>query len=98
MTTQQTIEHKQQQRQIELLQHTLGAGPRKRKSRWGYRNHFCAGVGSPEQAAFEEMVTSGLAERGGKINGETSQYYRATVEGCKLAGLGPRAIKRAFED
>ena len=97
MTTQQITEQ-QQQRQIELLQHTLGAGPRKRKSSWGYRNHFCAAVGSDDQASFEKMVTTGLAERGGKINGETSQYYRATVEGCKLAGLGPRAIKRAFED
>jgi hypothetical protein len=83
---------------IDLLTHTLGAGSHVRKSKHGYRNHFCASVGSDSDKAFEEMVAAGLAEKGSSLNGGKSVYYRATVEGCKAVGLSKAAIKRAFED
>jgi len=83
---------------IDLLTHTLGAGSHVRKSNHGYRNHFCACVGSDYDKAFEEMVALGLAERGSSLNDGKAVYYRATIEGCKAAGLSKAAIKRAFED
>ncbi len=83
---------------IDLLTHTLGAGSHIRKSKHGYRNHFCASVGSHNYKAFEEMVSAGFAERGASLNGGKSVYFRATVEGCKAVGLSKAAIKRAFED
>lgn len=83
---------------VRLLTHTLGAGPHVRKSRHGYRNGFCATIGTPAHDAWEEMVSHGLAERGGTINSGKNRYYRATVAGCKAIGLGKAAIKRAMED
>ncbi len=83
---------------IDLLTHTLGAGSHIRKSKHGYRNHFCASVDSHNYKAFEEMVAAGFAERGASLNGGKSVYFRATVEGCKAVGLSKAAIKRAFED
>ncbi|AMV31747.1 hypothetical protein VN12_06470 [Pirellula sp. SH-Sr6A] len=83
---------------VRLLTHTLGAGARVRKSKHGYRNHFCAVIGTPTCDVWEEMVSYGLAERGGEINNSTNRYYRATEAGCKAIGLSKAAIKRAFED
>lgn len=80
-----------------LLRHTLGAGAEKPKSKHGYRNYFCANVGSSDDKSLEEMVAAGLAEKGRSINGGKSVYYRATVAGCKVIGLSKAAIKRAFE-
>jgi hypothetical protein len=83
---------------VDLLRHTLGAGKHVRKSKHGYRNRFCASVGSEEHNAFQEMVAAGLAKKGSAINGGELVYYRATVEGCKAIGLSKAATKRAFQE
>jgi len=81
----------------DLLRHTLGANKENRESKHGYRNRFCADVGSSDDKSFEAMVAAGLAERGPTINEGTSVYYRATVAGCEAVGLSKAAIERAFE-
>ena len=83
---------------LDLLRHTLGAGRERRKSQHGYRNRFCAGVGSPDYAEFRAMEAAGFAQAGPAINDGTSRYFRATVAGCELIGLSKAATKRAFED
>jgi hypothetical protein len=84
--------------QIELLTHMLGAGSHVKRSNHGYRNYFCAGIGSPDYAAMIVMEAAGLVKSAHKINGGTDQYFFATLEGCKAAGLSKAAIKRAFKD
>ncbi len=83
---------------IDLLRHTLGARPEQRKADHGYRNKFCASVGSSHWLHFVAMVDAGLATAGGMINDGKQQFFSATVAGCEAIGLSPSAIKRAFED
>lgn len=82
---------------INLLQHTLGAGTRYRKSQHGFRNLFCAGVDSDDDRTFQEMVSHGLARQGPLINDGDSRIYHATLAGCHAIGLHKAAIKRAFQ-
>ncbi len=82
----------------DLLQHTVGARPDQKKSTHGFRNKFCASVGSENWLEFVAMVDAGLVTTGPTINEGRQQFFFATVEGCKAIGLKPAAIKRAFED
>ena len=75
----------------------LGAGPEKKKKQRGYRNHFCANIGSQYHTDMETMVELKLVTRGHKINQGRDQYYHATREGCEAIGLHKAAIKRALE-
>ncbi len=81
-----------------LLLHTLGAGSGVAKSKHGYRNRFCATVGSVTEIHFKCMVQAGYAEQGGTINNGQDRYYRATEQGCKFVGLSKAATKRALEE
>jgi len=83
---------------LDLLRHTLGARPEQRKINHGYRNRFCASVGSAHWLQFVAMADAGLAETGSLINEGKQQFFSATVAGCKAIGLSRAAIKRAFED
>lgn len=83
---------------LDLLRHTLGARPEQRKANHGYRNRFCASVGSAHWLQFVAMADSGLAETGSLINEGKQQFFSATVAGCKAIGLSRAAIKRAFAD
>lgn len=85
------------QNQIELLIHMLGAGSHVRRNNHGYRNRFCAGIGSPDYVAMVEMESAGLVRAGQKINDGKDQYFFATLAGCEAAGLSKAAIKRAME-
>ena len=82
---------------IELLTHTLGAEPHKRRSQHGTRNAFCASVGSKDHREFMNMVRSEYAVAGHYINNGESQYFHATKEGCELIGLSKAATRRALE-
>lgn len=82
---------------LELLTHTLCAGPNKRRSQHGTRNAFCASVGSKEHRAFMNMVRSEFAVAGHYINNGEMQYFHATKEGCELIGLSKAATRRALE-
>lgn len=84
--------------QVELLTHMLGAGFHIRKRQHGYRNHFCAAIGGAHYVAMIEMEAAGLVTAGHKINDGGDQYFHATREGCRVAGLGKAATKRAMEE
>ena len=84
-------------RWVELIQHSTGANPeRYDKSKHGFRNHFCAAVGSEDHATMKDMVEAGLMEEGRKLNEGRMQYFHATKEGCRAAGLSKLATLRAF--
>ena len=82
----------------ELLRHTLGARADSPKRQHGYRNYFCAGIGSEDYLMCMEMVENGLMRSGHKINEGRDQYFHALREGCEAIGLGPSAIERAFSN
>lgn len=81
----------------EILIHMLGAGKHIPFRSRGFRNHFCAGIGSPDHDVLMEMESLGLVKAGCVINDGKDRYYHATREGAKAAGLTKSQIARAFE-
>lgn len=84
-------------KQAEDLHHMLGAVSNVKKSNWGYRNHYCAGVGSEDEVSFTEMEKAGLVTRGRVINDGDSVFFYATEAGMDAIGLKPAQKKRAME-
>lgn len=84
--------------QKEALSHMLGVNERTSKSSWGYRNRFCATVGSKDESHLEAMAKLGLVVRGQLINDDRQMMFYATEAGCRAIGLSNAAIKRALED
>lgn len=84
-------------KQTEDLHHMLCAVSNVKKSNWGYRNHYCAGVGSEDEASFTEMEKAGLVARGRVINDGDSVFFHATEAGMDAIGLKPAQKKRAME-
>ena len=80
------------------LRHMLGAGVARRKQDHGFRNYYCASVGSEDHAVMKEMERAGLVGAGRFINNSRDQYFHATADGCKAIGLSKAAIARAFEN
>ena len=78
------------------LQHMLGAVQQYPKSKWGWRNYFCASASGAAREAMQRLVDAGLATIG--YESETQAYFNATRLGCKAAGLDGAGIKRAMED
>lgn len=78
------------------LQHMLGASAEYPKGRWGWRNYYCAAVGAPIDA-MRRLVAAGLATEGHSQPDGTT-FFRATIPGCKAAGLDRAGIKRAMKD
>ena len=77
---------------LDKLRHMLGATSHDAKTKWGFRNHYCCG--KQDRDAMERLVAAGLAERGAVQL--TSQYYHATMNGCRAAGLDRAGIARAM--
>lgn len=82
-----TITDKQRQ----LLQHMLGADSRYRKKQWGFRNHFCASIGSPDDDILIELNQSDLVSPG--IKTETLVFYHATQLGAEAIGFKRYQLK-----
>jgi len=78
------------------LQHMLGAVKHYPKSKWGWRNYYCANVSGAAREAMQRLVDAGLVIAGHE--GDTNAYFHATRLGCKVAGLDGAGIKRAMED
>ncbi|MBP6821522.1 MAG: hypothetical protein KA368_08265 [Acidobacteria bacterium] len=97
MATKDSKQAEQAQKWIEDLRHMLGAVSNVKKSNWGYRNHYCAGVGSEDEASFTEMEKAGLVTRGRVINDGNSVFFHATEAGMDAIGLKPAQKKRAME-
>ena len=67
------------------LQHMVGAHGRQP----GFRNHFVAGEDNME--SLLRLVVAGLCVQ------RTPTLFTATEQGCRAAGLGKTAIRRALE-
>ena len=74
----------------------LGAGAEKKKKQRGYRNHFCANIGSDHYKDMQAMEKLGLVKAGHIINEGRDQYFYATVAGCRAIDLHKAAITRAL--
>lgn len=84
-------------KQIQIIEHMTGCTRWKKKSSHGFRNYFCAEIGSEDYDSLVEMTSSGLVVAGHKINENKDQYFHATLKGCEYASLSKKAIKKIFE-
>ncbi|MDQ4625039.1 hypothetical protein [Janthinobacterium lividum] len=78
------------------LQHMLGAVKQYPKSKWGWRNYYCANISGAAREAMQRLVDAGLATAGHESG--TQANFHATRLGYKAAGLDAAGIKRAMED
>ncbi len=78
--------------------HMTGAGPHIAARDRGYRNHFCATIGSKDHDYMVEAVRRGFCEMGIPDPGVVprSHFFYATREGCAFAGLPAKVIKKVF--
>lgn len=78
---------------LDNLRHMLGVRKDKPRARWGYRNHFCAGVG--DIPSMERLYAHGLVFRKGAYPSISAHgvFYAATVEGMRAAGLDEAKIE-----
>ena len=86
------------QEYLDHLRHMLGCTESTPKKSHGYRNRFCAAVGTEYHRDMTEMEKAGLVHSGCVINQGTCVYYHATLEGCKAINMSRSQIKRAMED
>jgi len=76
---------------LDKLRHMLGAALNS-AAKPGHRNHYLCNV--QDREAMERLVTAGLAVRGEVLL--RTQYYHATRDGCRAAGLDRSGIARAL--
>lgn len=81
---------------LDILRHMLGAGDHIRKSQHGYRNHYCASIGSSEYITLLKMRDDGLVTAGRLSASTNQQFFYATKLGCVSIGLHKAAIDRAL--
>lgn len=77
---------------IENIRHMVGMGHYIPRGRWGFRNYFAAG--GSQIAEMARLENNGLVERGGTR--DSSTYFRATSEGCRVIGMCGASIRRAL--
>lgn len=85
-------------RHVEILVHMLGAGSHVKRGQHGYRNHFCAGLGSDDHLTLQAMASCRLVRPGRIINDGRDQYFYATEAGCDYIGLSKAAKARALRE
>ena len=66
--------------QLRLARHALGFPNENMTS---YRNHYSCGIGSPQEAAWNDLTDKGLAIRG--KNGLTFVGFCLTERGARMA-------------
>lgn len=77
-------------KQKEILQHTLGADSRYKKSQWGFRNHYQASKNHVNRKEVERMVKEGLMEYY-FVHG-MGDVYSATEKGMGAIGFTKKQI------
>jgi hypothetical protein len=78
----------------DVMTHATAADAK--KSKRGFRNHFCVTIGSDHDTLWQGLVKKGVASVGCKINDSTSQYFHVSEQGCKLLELEGQALQRAM--
>jgi hypothetical protein len=72
----------------DIIIHSLGLTPRgRRRRRWSFRSHYCAGVGTDQERTVIAMAERGLMRAGAVINNGTSRFYYVTRGGAEAAGM-----------
>ena len=84
-------------KQKEYLVHMLGMGSHVKSVNKGYRNYYCAGVGTPDEADLTKMSELGLVVRGHTINQGKDVYFFATDLGMDAIGMTGSQKNRAKE-
>jgi hypothetical protein len=79
--------------QTEILKHSVGFDSKKP----GFRNYFCANIGSDDHATCRILEGAGLMEAGLRINGGRDQYFLVNRAGGEAIGLDKAAMKRLME-
>jgi tRNA A37 N6-isopentenylltransferase MiaA len=69
----------------------LGADSRYKKKQWGFRNHFCASVGTADDIELKEMEKLGLVKH--RQYDKNQVYYFATKKGAVQIGFKPYQLK-----
>lgn len=77
---------------IDKLRHMVGFDEKKNR---GYRNRFCATVGSPDWETMKSMEGEGWVTQGQTLNGNMVMFH-ATEKGCRKAGLSRSETSRAL--
>ncbi len=78
--------------QKQKLKHMLGADSRYRKNQWGFRNHFCASIGTPDDIELAEMEINGLVKSGNRSKEQV--FYFATKAGAEAIGFKPYQLRK----
>jgi hypothetical protein len=78
--------------QKQKLQHMLGADDRYKKNQWGFRNHYCATFGTPDDIELSEMEKNGLVKSGNRI--EDRVFYFATKAGAEAIGFKKYQLRK----
>lgn len=76
------------ERQTEILQHAVGYDSRKP----GFRNYFCASLGSDDHDVCLSLAVLGLMTRGATINGGRDQYFFVNQAGGEALKLDEKAM------
>ena len=79
-----------------IIRQALGCHAQRPKSQWGFRNHYCAGVGTEGHNTCKEMLRLSYLEPFGFTTDGGSQYFRVTLRGMVNLGLGEEIISRAL--
>jgi len=82
-------------RWMDLILHATGTERSVPKSQRGYRNYYCADIGSLEFEDCCEMVRRGLMVAGRWINNRKDRVFHATRKGCEFAGIDHATIDEA---
>ena len=77
------------ERELHLLEHTLGVGRHIDFEKWGYRNYFCGSGDGKDYQAFKAMENRGLVEVfiDDRKDWKDTWWARATLAGARALGL-----------
>ncbi|MDD4892757.1 MAG: hypothetical protein PHH73_01995 [Candidatus Rickettsiella isopodorum] len=62
------------------------------KKQWGFRNHFCASIGSLDDIELSEMEKIGLVKSANRS--EEQVFYFATKAGAEAIGFKPYQLRK----
>ena len=80
--------------EMDNLQHMLGVRSHVHKRDWGFRNYYCASIGSKQEQELLHLVQVGFVMEG--YRDEINVFFHATELGCFAAGLSNLQTKRAL--
>lgn len=76
------------ERETEILRHAVGYDSRTP----GFRNYFCASLGSEDHDVCYHLAMIGLMDIGPAINGGRDQYFFVNQEGGEALELDEKAM------